>query len=83
MGVYIAGGGGQGFSVMRTRDAQRARAAACRRSQALTRGGHLGQRRHRDEFDRSDFLLLLYVGLGDLPRLRSRRANVLTVALAS
>jgi len=82
MGVYIAGGGGQGLSVMRTRDAQRARAAACRRSQALTRGGHLGQRRHRDEFDRSD-VLLLYVGLGDLPRLRSRRANVLTVALAS
>jgi len=43
----------------------------------LTRGGDFEQERRRDEFDRSD-VLLLYLGLGGLSRLRSRRAEVLT-----
>jgi hypothetical protein len=43
----------------------------------LTWGGHLGQERRRDEFDRST-VLLLYLGPGGLSWLRSRRADVLT-----
>jgi hypothetical protein len=52
------------------------RLAVSHASPDVTRGGHFGQERRRDEFDRSK-VLLLYVGPGGLSRLRSRRADVL------
>jgi hypothetical protein len=51
------------------------RLAVSHASPDVTRGGHFGQERRRDEFDRSK-VLLLYVGPGGLSRLRSRRADV-------